>query len=106
MPDRANDSGWSGYAVAVAGIAAVTAALGLFGERINHTPVALTMLLVVLLVAAAWGSRPAIVSSVLGMLCFNFFFLPPAGTLTIADPENWVALISFLVTAITAGVAP
>ena len=27
------------------------------------------------------------------MLCFNFFFLPPVGTLTIADPQNWVALV-------------
>src|SRR5689334_834696 len=34
------------------------------------------------------------------MLCFNFFFLPPVGTFTIADPQNWVALIAFLVTAI------
>ena len=36
------------------------------------------------------------------MLCFNFFFLPPVGTLTIADPQNWVALVAFLVTAIVA----
>ncbi len=36
------------------------------------------------------------------MLCFNFFFLPPVGTFTIADPQNWVALVAFLVTAIVA----
>ena len=36
------------------------------------------------------------------MLCFNFFFLPPVGTLTIADPQNWVALLAFLATAIVA----
>ena len=35
------------------------------------------------------------------MLGFNFFFLPPVGTFTIADPENWVALFAFLVTAVT-----
>jgi two-component system sensor histidine kinase KdpD len=103
MPDTARNSSWTEYAVAVAGIAGVTVLLSLFGERINHTTVALAMLLVVLFVAAAWGSRPAIVSSLLGVFCFNFFFLPPAGTLTIADPENWVALIVFLITAITAG---
>jgi two-component system sensor histidine kinase KdpD len=34
------------------------------------------------------------------MLCFNFFFLPPVGTLTISDPQNWVALVAFLVTGI------
>ncbi len=37
------------------------------------------------------------------MLCFNFFFLPPVYTLTIADPQNWVALAAFFVTAVTAG---
>jgi len=61
------------------------------------------MLLVVLFVAAYWGARPAIVASVLGVFCFNFFFLPPIHTLTIADPDNWIALIAFLITAVTAG---
>ena len=42
-------------------------------------------------------------ASVVGVLCFNFFFLPPVYTLTIADPQNWVALAAFLVTAVTAG---
>ena len=35
-------------------------------------------------------------ASVAAMLCFNYFFLPPLGTLTIAEPANWVALLSFL----------
>jgi two-component system sensor histidine kinase KdpD len=36
------------------------------------------------------------------MLLFNFFFFPPFGTLTVADPENWVALLAFMATAIVA----
>src|ERR1700730_6763041 len=59
---------------------------------VNSTTVALTFLLAILGVATAWGLLEAIVSSVAGMLCFNFFFLPPIGTFTIADPQNWVAL--------------
>ncbi|HBL27396.1 MAG TPA: hypothetical protein DD490_11230, partial [Acidobacteria bacterium] len=44
-----------------------------------------------------WGGQAVgVVASVLAMLCFNFFFLPPLGTLTVEDPANWVALISFL----------
>ena len=43
------------------------------------------------------------VASVLGMLGFNFFLLPPVYTLTIADPQNWVALAAFIITASTAG---
>ena len=35
-------------------------------------------------------------------MVFNFFFLPPVGTFTIADPQNWVALFAFLATALTA----
>jgi two-component system sensor histidine kinase KdpD len=42
-------------------------------------------------------------ASLLAAACFNFFFLPPVGTFHIAHPENWIALFSFLVTAITAG---
>jgi K+-sensing histidine kinase KdpD len=57
----------------------------------------------VLFVATAWGSRPAVVASLLGVICFNFFYLPPVGTLTIQDPDNWIALFAFLVTAVTAG---
>ena len=87
----------------MAGTAAVTLVLRTLGERINSTTVALAMLLVVLFVAAYWGARPAIVASVLGVLCFNFFFLPPIGTLSIADPDNWLALMAFLITAVTAG---
>lgn len=103
MPRKALNSPSVGYLFAVLGIVAVTVALRLLGESINPTTVALAMLLVVLFVAAQWGARPAVVGSVLGVLCFNFFFLRPFHTLTIADPDNWVALIAFLITAVTAG---
>lgn len=92
-----------GYSAAVLGVVAVTALLAPLHERISHTTVALSLLLVVLFVAAQWGSWPASVASVLGMLAFNFFFLPPVYTLTIEDPRNWTALGAFLVTALTAG---
>lgn len=93
----------AGYALAALSIAAATAVLEPIRLQISSTTVALTLLLVVLFAGTLWGSRPALVASVLGMLCFNYFFLPPVGTWTIADPENWVALFAFLVTAITAG---
>jgi PAS domain S-box-containing protein len=93
----------AGYMAAVLGIAAVTAICAPFHDRLNDTTVALALLLVVLFVATVWGSRPALIASVLGILCFNFFFLPPVYTFTIADPQNWVALAAFFITAITAG---
>jgi two-component system sensor histidine kinase KdpD len=70
--------------------------------RVNPTTVALTFLLGVLVVSANWGLRCAIFTAVLATLAFNFYFLPPYGTFTIADPQNWVALFAFLVTAVIA----
>ena len=80
----------------------MTLCFRLLTSGVNSTTVALSFLLVVLFAAAAHGVGPGILASVAGMICFNFFFLPPVGTLTIHDPQNWVALFAFLVTAITA----
>jgi two-component system, OmpR family, sensor histidine kinase KdpD len=71
-------------------------------DQVNSTTVALTFLLAILAIATGWGLLEGIVASLTGMVCFNFFFLPPVGTLTIADPQNWVALFAFLVTAVVA----
>ncbi|HYA25580.1 MAG TPA: DUF4118 domain-containing protein [Terriglobales bacterium] len=70
--------------------------------RVNPTTAALTFLIGVLIVSATWGLRPAIFMAVFATLAFNYYFLPPIGTLTIADPQNWVALFAFLLTAIIA----
>jgi len=103
MPRSTFKSPPVGYILGVVGIALVTAVLKLLGASINSTTVALAMLLVVLFVAASWGSRPAVVASVFGVFCLNFFFLPPIHTLDIAQPDNWIALTAFLITAVTAG---
>ncbi len=92
-----------GYLAAVGGVTLFTMALAPFQATMNSTTVALLLLLVVLSVATIYGSRPAFLASVLGVLSFNFFFLPPLYTFTIADPQNWVAFGAFLVTALIAG---
>src|SRR5262245_25667834 len=68
----------------------------------NATTVALTFLLSILAVATGWGLAEAVVMSIGATLCFNFFFLPPFGTFTIEDPQNWVAFCAFLATALVA----
>src|SRR5947207_14483028 len=68
----------------------------------NATTVALSFLVVVLLVAATARLWVAVSTSIAAMLAFNFFFLPPVGTFTIADPENWVALVAFLAVSLVA----
>lgn len=69
---------------------------------VNPTTVGFAYLVAILFIAAWWGLAEAIVGSVASVLCFNFFFFPPVGTFTVADPQNWVALFAFLATAITA----
>ncbi len=93
----------AGYLSAVLGVASATLLLRSHGGQINPTTGALALLLVVLFVAALWGSRPALVASALGVLCFNFFFLAPVHTFAIDDPDDWLALAAFLITAVTAG---
>ena len=93
----------SGYIVAVLSISAATGVLKLFRSHVNTTTVALAFLLIILFVATRFGSRPAVAAAIVGVFCFNFYFLPPVGNLTIADPDNWIALASFLITAVTAG---
>src|SRR5215217_5980110 len=92
-----------GYCVAVVVICAATIVLRSFGDHVNATTVALTFLLLVLFLATAWGPKPAVLASVLAATSFNYFFLPPLGTFTISDPHNWVAIIAFLLTAVTVG---
>jgi two-component system, OmpR family, sensor histidine kinase KdpD len=84
------------------GIVAVVTALGSRVIPVNATTAGFAYLIAVLALAAAWGRLEAIVASVVAMLCFNFYFLPPVGQFTIADPQNWVALFSFLATALVA----
>jgi len=89
---------WLIIAIALAGIVALYRRF----SGISDTTVALTMLLLVLLLAGNWGLRYAVGASLAATLLFNYFFLPPIGTLTIADTRNWVALFAFLGTAIYA----
>src|SRR5260221_77794 len=68
--------------------------------HVNQTTVALSFLLAILAVSAVWGMAVSVAMSVVAVVAFNYFFLPPIGTLTIADPQNWVALFAFLVSSI------
>jgi two-component system sensor histidine kinase KdpD len=70
--------------------------------HVNPTTVGFTFLLAILVVSAWWGLRYAIFMAILSTLAYNYFFLPPLLRFTIADPQNWVALVAFLFTAVVA----
>src|SRR5690349_10763384 len=86
---------------AVAAVALLTAA-GVHLIPVNPTTAGFGYLFIVLVIASTWGFVEAAAASVAGTLAFNYFFLPPVGTWTISDPENWVALFSFLATSLIA----
>jgi len=86
---------------ALAGVGLVT--LGCYRIiPVNATTAGFAYLLLVLVVAAAWGFVESLVCAIAATVLFNFFFFPPVGTLTIADPQNWIALFSFLTTGVIA----
>jgi len=68
--------------------------------HVNTTTVALTLLMLVLLLAAKWGLRYAVATSLVASVAYNYYFLPPIGTFIITDPENWLGLFAFLVTSV------
>jgi two-component system sensor histidine kinase KdpD len=89
-------------AAALAALGVVTLVLGPGLGITNASTVSTTYLMVILLVAATSRLRVAVITSIVAMLSLNFFFLPPVGTFTIADPQNWIALVTFIAVSLVA----
>src|ERR1700688_4533035 len=89
------------YAAALAVVAVIT---GFYRHthRFNATTVAFTYLLAILGVSTLWGLAVSVFMSIVATLTYNYFFLPPVGTFIISDPQNWVALFTFLATSVLA----
>jgi two-component system sensor histidine kinase KdpD len=100
--------GWIGYGEALIGVSLVTLAgwilfsRGILSPQFDDVTVTLSYLLVVLLTASRRGLGAGIFASIAGMICFDFFFLPPTHEIQPEDPQSWVSLVAFLVTAIVA----
>jgi two-component system sensor histidine kinase KdpD len=93
----------AGRAIGLVAAALLLASISLVYSKlihVNQTTVALSFLLAILAVSAVWGMVVSVAMSVCAMLLFNYLYLPPIGTFTIADPQNWVALFAFLFTSI------
>ena len=90
----------SGYAAGLAAIGLITLIYYRQFLLVKTTTVVLTFLLAILIASAVWGLGVSVFMSVTAMMCVDYFFLPPVGTFNINDPEDWVALISFLITAV------
>jgi two-component system, OmpR family, sensor histidine kinase KdpD len=70
--------------------------------RVGATVAAIVLLLAVL-VAGAYSKRAeAVVASMAATLCLDYFFIPPLGRITIADPQGWAILGVFLCVSLVA----
>ncbi len=88
-------------AVSLATIACITFVCSRL-VHVNATTAGFAYLIAILFIATNWGLTEATAASIFGVLCLNFYFFPPIGTFIIADPQNWVALLAFMVTSIVA----
>src|SRR2546428_11610898 len=100
MPMRASFQSRAFHFAAALGIVLAITFVYQKALGVNATTVALTFLLAILVVSTVWGLAVSVFMSIAATLAYNYYFLPPIGELTIADPQNWVALFAFLVTAV------
>jgi K+-sensing histidine kinase KdpD len=87
-------------AASVGALALVTGAIELLKGHVPVLSLAVLYLLAIIPVAVAWGIVYAVGAAIGSTLAFNFLFVRPLYTFTIADNRNWFALLVFLVTAI------
>ena len=90
----------AGLAASVAAVALVTAVIELLDRFVPVLSLGILYVFAVLPIAVVWGLAYSVCVSVACMLAFNFFFLPPLYTLTLADSRNWFALLVFVGTSI------
>ena len=89
----------TGYLIAALSVAGFTL-IGYRWLHFNPTTIALVFLLGVLGISSWWGLQQAVFMSVIATLALNYYFLPPVHTFFIASPQDRIALVAFLVTAL------
>src|SRR5262249_50190461 len=88
------------YAISAAFVAAALAGVLVINQFVDLDNLSLIFLAAVLASAVRYGAGPSVFAALLSVLCYNFFFLPPLYTFTIADPANVVALFFFMIVAL------
>lgn len=90
----------NGYLFGLAAVALITFVYHKEYIHVRTTTVVLTYLLAILSASAIWGLGVSVVMSVTAAMCVDYYFLPPIGSFNISDSQDWVAVISFLITAV------
>jgi two-component system sensor histidine kinase KdpD len=94
---------WRGYAIGLASVVIVTLVIAALPPSWRVANVSMLYLIGVLATAIVAGSVPAVVTSVVAFLAYNWFFVEPVHTFSVADSSEWVALLLFLLTGAITG---
>jgi two-component system sensor histidine kinase KdpD len=84
-------------------LAAVLTTVGLAMTSARATTAGMVFLMVVVVTATQAGLVISLYSAVLCALSFDYFFLPPIHTFTLAGPQEWVSMLTFAVSSLVAG---
>lgn len=82
-----------------------TIAVAFIGFRVLHanaTTAALAFMLAILFIGTYARRFDTILAAIMAALCLDYFFTPPIGSITMADPQDWIALIVFLTVSLVA----
>ncbi len=102
-PVRRQRGNWgkpAGYLITLLLVAIVTALASALFHILDLGNVALLYLLPVMAAASLFGLRTGLFAGIASSLAYNFFFLPPVGTLSVSNPENVVSIFVLLGVAI------
>src|SRR5258708_17916373 len=92
-----------GYAFATGAVTVVSVVIGFVLGQVNLANSSMLYLLAVMATAVAFGRGPAIFASIAAFLTFDWFFVEPLHQFTVSDPNEWVSLLLFLLTATVTG---
>ena len=91
------------YVAALIGVAAITALIGLVRPWLDLPNLAAAYLLLVLWLGGRYGWPPAITAALLAFLAYDWFLVPPFGTLWISAPRELLNLVVLIVAALAGG---
>ena len=92
-----------GYAAALAAVTLVSLFIGFVVGRINLANASMLYLFAVLATAVIFGRGPAVFAAIAAFLTFDWFFVQPLHQFTVSDPEEWISLLLFMLTATITG---
>ncbi len=94
-----------GYAAGIFGVGTIAFLIQPLFPEVRILVAANILLIIILIIAITWGLGPAVLSSILGALYVNYYFVPPTRTfdMRINGSVDEVALVAFLITAVTVG---